>query len=83
MHLLPQSVGNKYLLQLGTYSWLIEQFGFKLSYNILCHIRHERYTSKDEEVDNNKNWINKTKVDIYPMPYIKKDIENMIINSFF
>jgi hypothetical protein len=75
---LPQSVGNKYTLQLSLYDWLTIQFGFKFAANILCHITHDLYTASDEESIKDKTLIGKNKVVIHPISYLDKDIISMI-----
>ncbi len=75
---LAQSVGIKYSLQLSTYDYLVEQFGFTFVANILCHITHDVYTYEDEEVVDDKSLVGKNKVNILPIKYYKQDIINMI-----
>ena len=76
LHKLPLSTGNKYALQLSLYAHLVEQFGLTHVSNILCHIRHEDY---DITVDGVlPEWIDKQRVDVLFMPYLKNDIQNMI-----
>lgn len=75
---LPQSVGNKYTLQLSLYDWLTVQFGFKFIANILCHITHDIYIDTDSEVIKNKSLLNKNKVVIHPISYLEKETVTMI-----
>ncbi len=75
---LPESIGNKYILQLSMYDYLVELFGFKYVANILCHIKHDFYTYEDEEVINDNTLLGKNKVNILPIKYLKNDIINMI-----
>jgi hypothetical protein len=61
---LASSIGNKYALQLGTYAWLVIQFGLKLEGLILCQI---------VQLDNGKEVCN-----IQPYPILTKDAETMM-----
>ena len=72
---LPESTSNKYGLQVSTYAYLTEQFGFTCVGIVLCHIRHENYT-----IDNCEDisWIDKQRVDKLIIPYMKKDVKKMI-----
>lgn len=74
---LPDSVGNKYKLQLSSYAYLTEQFGLELVGIILCHIRHDKYTETDDKVIKNPNLLNKQIVDVYNLSYLKDDVSNM------
>jgi len=75
---LPQSVGNKYTLQLSLYDYLVELFGFNFVTNILCHIKHDVYTYEDEEVVDDITLLGKNKVEILSIKYLKQDIINMV-----
>lgn len=78
LHKLPYSVGNKYILQLSLYAYLVEQFGFNHVSNILCHITHDNYKLGDEDIKTHPDWIGKNRVEIIPMPYLKHDIQSMV-----
>jgi len=78
LHLLPQSVGNKYTLQLSLYAYLIERFGLKWMGSILCHILHNNYPIDHPDVQRNPSWINKQQVDIIPIKYLKNEIVSMV-----
>ena len=75
---LPQSVGNKYTLQLSLYDYLVELFGFNFITNILCHITHDVYGYEDEEVVDDITLLGKNKVKILSIKYLKQDIINMV-----
>lgn len=59
------SVGNKYALQLSTYMYMAEHFGFKPGGILLTHIKHD----KD---DNNKEIV-----DIMPVKYLREEVKSM------
>lgn len=71
---LENSSGNKYALQLSTYTYLIEQFGFINKGIVLCHIRE--YNSAFDDFDNNGEVIT-----IMPIPYLKDDVYNMLVDN--
>ena len=68
---LADSVGNHYAMQLSTYAYEVESWGFKCKGLILCHIRTDE-DAKDEE----GNEIDH--IEIYDIPYLKSDVMNMI-----
>lgn len=68
---LADSVGNHYAMQLSTYANIVESWGFKCKGLILCHIRTIE-DAKDEEGNDVEV------VEIYDMPYLKSDSNNMI-----
>ena len=72
---LPDSVGNHYTLQLSTYDYLVESFGFRCLGNILCHIRTvETPTQSISEVEEEE----KEEVKFLPIKYLKSDVEAML-----
>ena len=68
---LADSVGNHYAMQLSTYAYEVESWGFKCKGLILCHIRTDEDVKDEEgnEIDH---------IEIYDMPYLKSDVMNMI-----
>lgn len=69
---LVDSIGNHYTLQLSTYDYLVESFGFKCVGNILCHIRTIEspfnITSEEEQEE----------ITFHSIKYLKKDVESML-----
>ena len=67
---LPDSIGNHYTMQLSTYDYLVESFGFKNITNILCHIRRieDFNINTDEE---------KEEVSFLPIKYLKDEVRDM------
>lgn len=68
---LADSIGNHYAMQLSTYAYEVESWGFKCKGLILCHIRTE-----EDAKDENGNDVDH--IEIYDMPYLKSDVINMI-----
>lgn len=68
---LESSSGNKYALQLSTYTYLIEQFGFVNKGIILCHIR-EANKAFDEFGTTGEV------VTILQMPYLRDEVKAML-----
>lgn len=68
LHKIEVCKGNGYTLQLSSYAWMMEQWGFVCIGLILCHIR---------ELISEVNILKEKKVDIMKIDYIKKDVENM------
>lgn len=68
---LEDSVGNHYTMQLSTYAYLVETFGFNCKGLILCHIRTIE-DAKDEEGNDVEV------VEIYTIDYLKDKAESMI-----
>lgn len=68
---LADSVGNHYTLQLSTYAYLVETWGYELDALLLCHIRpiEQAFISRDdwEEV-----------VEPLPIKYLKNDVMSML-----
>lgn len=60
--------GNGYTLQLGSYAWMMEQWGFNCKGLVLCHIK---------ETVAELNIVKEKEVNIIVIPYWKKDIERM------
>ncbi len=60
--------GNGYALQLSSYAWMVECWGFTCKGLILCHIKESI-----SEVDIEKEKV----VNIMKIPYLKNDIINM------
>jgi hypothetical protein len=77
LHNMPDSVGNKYTLQLSSYANLTEGFGLECVGIILCHIRPDVYTNDHPDTVRNPTFIGKQIVDIYNIPYIKEDVDKM------
>jgi len=75
---LPQSNGNKYTLQLSTYAYLTEQFGYTNAGLILCHISHDYYTLDEATNKNNSKLNGLNKVEFYTINYLKKDVKTML-----
>jgi hypothetical protein len=66
---LPASTGNGYTLQLSTYAYLVETFGYKCKGIILCHIRD--ILNSSEEL-----------VTLLPIRYLKSDVKKMILYDY-
>jgi hypothetical protein len=78
LHNLPQSTGIKYTLQLSKYAWLAESFGLVNQALILCHIRHDYYTTDSKEVITMPDLVGKQVTDILPITYMKDEIISMV-----
>ncbi len=68
LHKLEDCKGIGYTLQLSSYAWMMEQWGFTCIGLILCHIR---------ETINEVNIQKEKRVDIVQIEYRNKDIEKM------
>ena len=64
---MPDSVGHKYSLQLSTYAYLIELFGFEHVGMILCHIKPE----DSNDITNGKDDVNIININYYKNEVIK------------
>lgn len=69
---LADSVGNHYTLQLSTYDYLVESFGFKCVGNILCHIR----TIEGSDMAFGK--VEEEEVKFLTIKYLKDDVTAML-----
>lgn len=67
---LPDSVGNHYTMQLSTYDYLVESFGFRNITNILCHIRR----IEDFNINTDEETEEVTFIDI---KYLKNEVRDM------
>ena len=65
--------GNGYSLQLSSYAWMLEQWGFKCIGLILCHIRE---TKEDVDI------VKEKKVEFYKIRYMKAEVKSMFEHSF-
>jgi len=72
---LEDSVGNHYTLQLSTYDYLVESFGFTCIGNILCHIRTIENPNKLHDEDEEEE------VKFYSIDYRKDDVEKMLSHN--
>lgn len=72
---LADSVGNHYALQLSLYAYLVESFGFKFAGLMLMHIR-----TTGEAIDNKGDMCKTEVVELLNMPYLKSNIENMLLH---
>lgn len=75
---LPESVGNKYSLQLSLYAFMVEQRGFIHMASIIFHIRHDVYTQYYNEVDDDPSLLGKSIVDVVSIKYLKSEIIDML-----
>lgn len=73
---LADSVGNHYTMQLSTYAYLVETFGFTCKGLILCHIR----TVQNNELDFNKDgeFKEQEEVKFHKIEYLKDSVEAML-----
>lgn len=71
---LPDSIGNHYTMQLSTYNYLVESFGFRNITNILCHIRRiEDFNINTDEEKEEIKFLN--------IAYLKSEVQ-AIFNDY-
>ena len=68
---LADSTGNHYTLQLSTYAYLCETFGYTFKGILLVHIRPIEQTVVSRE-----HW--QESVELYPIKYLKKEVMSML-----
>jgi hypothetical protein len=71
---LADSIGNHYTMQLSTYDYLVETFGFKCLGNILCHIR----TIESDVISHEEE---KEEVKFLPIAYLRSEVEAMLMDN--
>lgn len=73
---LQDSVGNHYTMQLSTYAYLVETFGFKCKGLILCHIR--TVNNKKVSFNSDSKFEESEEIKFHKIEYLKENVEKML-----
>ena len=75
IHHLNNSIGNKIAMQLSTYAWLLEQWGFECQGLFVGHITNEQYGLTHNVPE---SWWGKDVAKLLTIPYLKNEVADMM-----